>query len=132
LLHNRFRLELDIDQESSLLRRSLDLDLTIEREAWPALAEVLEAQGYHLTPVGPWVTATKGKGEETVEINIALGYVTDIHSALSYPVWVEPGAQRTIPDLNITLPVFRLEGLLITKLIALRDNDVVDIVALLS
>jgi hypothetical protein len=34
--------------------------------------------------------------------------------------------------LNVTLPVFTLEGLLITKLIALRDNDVVDSVALLS
>jgi hypothetical protein len=116
----------------SLLRRSLDVDLAIEREAWPALAEVLEAQGYHLTPAGPWVTATKGEGEETVEIHVALGEVTDVHSALSYPVWVEPGAQQTIPDLNVTLPVFTLEGLLITKLIALRDNDVVDIVALLS
>jgi hypothetical protein len=116
----------------SLLRHTLDLDLALEREVWPTLAKVLEARGYHLTPAGPWVTAIKGKGEETVEINIALGDVTDIHSALSYPVWVEPGAQRTIPDLNITLPVFTLEGLLITKLIALRDNDVVDIVALLS
>jgi hypothetical protein len=116
----------------SLLRRSLDLDLAIEREAWPAVAEVLEAQGYHLTPAGPWVTATKGEGEETVEIHVALGEVTDVHSALSYPVWVEPGVQQTIPDLDVTLPVFTLEGLLITKLIALRDNDVVDIVALLS
>ena len=34
--------------------------------------------------------------------------------------------------LNVTLPVFTLEGLLITQLIALRDNDVVDIVALLA
>lgn len=36
-----------------------------------------------------------------------------------------------MPDLNVTLPVFTLEGLLITKLIALRDNDVVVIVTLL-
>lgn len=116
----------------SLLRRTLDLDLAIEREAWPHLAVVLEAQGYDLGPAGIWVTATKGEGEEAIEIHVALGEVTDVHSALSYPVWVEPGTQQWVADLNVTLPVFSLEGLLITKLIALRDNDVVDIVALLS
>jgi hypothetical protein len=116
----------------SLLRRTLDLDLAVEQETWPALAEVLEAQGYRVAPAGIWVTATKGEGEEAVEIHIALGNVIDVHSALSYPMWVEPGTQRFIPDLNVTLPVFTLEGLLITKLIALRDNDVVDIVELLS
>jgi hypothetical protein len=116
----------------SLLRRTLDLDLAIEREAWPALAEILEAQGYHLELADIWATATKGKGEEAIEIHVALGDVTDVHSALSYPVWVEPGTQQSMPGLNVTIPVFTLEGLLITKLIALRDNDVVDIVALLS
>ena len=116
----------------SLLRRTLDLDLAIERADWPVLAEILEGQGYHLEPVGVWVTARKGKGEEAVEIDIALGDVTDVHSALSYPVSVEPGAQQMIPGLDVPLPVFTLEGLLITKLIALRDNDVVDIVALLA
>jgi hypothetical protein len=116
----------------SLLRRTLDLDLAIEKEAWPALAEVLETQGYHLGPADIWATATKGEGEEAIEIHVALGDVTDVYSALSYPVWVEPGTQQSIPGLNVTLPVFTLEGLLITKLIALRDNDVVDSVALLS
>lgn len=116
----------------SLLRRTLDLDLAVEREDWPALAEVLTAQGYALTSVGVWVTAARGEDEETVEVHIALGDVTDIHSALSYPIKVEPGMQQTMPGLNIPLPVFTLEGLLITKLIALRDNDVVDIVALLA
>ncbi len=116
----------------SLLRHTLDLDLAVERKVWPALAEVLEAQGYHLSPADIWVTATKGDGEGTVEVHIALGRVTDVHSALSYPVQVEPGTQRSLSDSNIVLPVFTLEGLLITKLIALRDNDVVDIVALLS
>jgi len=116
----------------SLLRRTLDLDLAVEREVWPALAEVLEAQGYHLAPAGLWVTARKGEGEGAVEIHIALDDVTDVHSALSYPVRVEPGTHQSIPDLDVALPVFTLEGLLITKLIALRDNDVVDIVALCS
>ena len=31
----------------SLLRHTLDLDLAVERKVWPALAEVLEAQGCH-------------------------------------------------------------------------------------
>lgn len=116
----------------SLLRRTLDLDLAVERENWSALAEVLEAQGYELGSAGLWATATKGKGEETVKIHIALDSVTDVHSALSYPLKVEPGVQQTIAGLDVSLPVFSLEGLLITKLIALRDNDVVDIVALLA
>lgn len=116
----------------SLLRRTLDLDLAVERADWPVLAEVLEGRGYHLQPVGVWVTARKAQGKQAVEIDIALGNVTDVHSALSYPVAVEPGAEQPIPDLDVTLPVFTLEGLLITKLIALRDNDVVDIVALLT
>jgi len=116
----------------SLLCRTLDLDLAIRGADWPALAEVLEMQGYDLGSVGIWVMATKGKGEEVVEIHIALDDVTDVHSALSYPVWAEPGTQQAIPGLDLPLPVFTLEGLLITKLIALRDNDVVDIVALLA
>jgi len=123
---------LSVRAYGGLLRQTLDLDLAVERESWPALAEVLETQGYHLTPVGPWIAAVKGEGERAVEIHIALGDVVDIHSALSYPVRVEPGTQQSVPDLGITLPVFTLEGVLITKLIALRDNDIVDIVALLS
>ena len=116
----------------SLLRRTLDLDLAVERADWPVLTEILEVRGYHLELIGAWVTARKGEDEEAVEIDIALGEVTDVHSALSYPVSAEPGAQQTIPGLDVPLPVFTLEGLLITKLIALRDNDVVDIVALLA
>lgn len=123
---------LEVHAYGSLLRRTLDLDLAIEQETWPALAEVLEAQGYHLAPVGLWVTARKGEAEEAVEIHIARGDVTDVHSGLSYPVSVEPGTQQSVPDLETTLPVFTLEGLLTTKLLSLRDNDVVDIVALLS
>jgi len=85
----------------SLLRRTVDLDLAIERADWPILTEILEGRGYHLEPVGVWVTARKGEGEEAVEIDIALGDVTDVHSALSYPVWVEPGVQQTLADIAL-------------------------------
>jgi len=115
----------------SLLRRTLDLDLAVVAGAWPALAEVLKTQGYHLSSAGIWTTATKGEGEEAVEIHIAVGDVVDVQSAARYPVGIEPGVRRPLPDSDIALPVFTLEGLLITKLMALRDNDVVDIVALL-
>jgi hypothetical protein len=115
-----------------VLRRALELDLAVERADWPVLAEILEARGYHLKPLGVCVRARKGEGEEAVEITVALGKVTDAPSALSYPVGVEPGTQQPLPDLNVTLPVFTPEGLLITRLIALRDSDVVDIVALLA
>ena len=47
------------------------------------------------------------------------------------PIGIEPGIRRFVPDSDIAIPVFTLEGLLITKLMALRDNDVVDVVALL-
>ena len=115
----------------SLLRRTLDLDLAVVAGAWPGLAEVLKTQGYHLSAAGIWVTATKGEGEDTVEIHIAVGDVVDVQSAARYPVGIEPGVRRSLPDSDIALPVFTLEGLLITKFMALRDNDVVDIVALL-
>ena len=115
----------------SLLRRTLDLDLAVVAGAWLALTEVLKAQGYHLSSVGIWATATKGEGEEAVEIHVAVGDVVDVQSAARYPVGIEPGVRRPLPDSDIALPVFTLEGLLITKLMALRDNDVVDIVALL-
>jgi len=115
----------------SLLRRTLDLDLAVAAKAWHALAEVLNTQGYRLSSAGIWATATKGEGEEAVEIHIAVGDVVDVQSAARYPVGIEPGIVRPLPDSDIALPVFTLEGLLITKLMALRDNDVVDIVALL-
>lgn len=115
----------------SLLRRTLDLDLAIAAEAWPALADVLQAQGYHLSSAGIWVTATKGEPKESVEIHIAVGNVVDVQSDGRYPLDIEPGAQRFLPDSEMPLLVFSLEGLLITKLLALRDNDVVDVVALL-
>jgi len=115
----------------SLLRRTLDLDLAVIAGAWPALAEVLKAQGYRLSSAGIWATATKGEGEEAVEIHIAVGDVVDVQSAARYPVGIEPGIRRPLPDSDFALPVFTLEGLLITKLMALRDNDVVDVVALL-
>lgn len=116
----------------SLLRRTLDLDLAVTTRAWPALAEVLKVHGYHLSSAGIWATAIKGEGEEAVEIHIAVGDVVDVQSAARYPVGIEPGVRRSLPDSDIALPVFTLEGLLITKLMALRDNDVVDVVALLS
>ena len=65
----------------SLLRRTLDLDLAVIAGAWPALADVLKAQGYRLSSAGIWVTATKGEGEEAVEIHVAVGDVVDVHSA---------------------------------------------------
>ncbi len=76
-----------------------------------------------------WKTARER--EESVEIHIAVGDVVDVQSDSRYPLNIEPGAQRFLPDSEMPLPVFSLEGLLITKLMALRDNDVVDVVALL-
>ncbi|MBM4460458.1 MAG: hypothetical protein FJ011_22325 [Chloroflexi bacterium] len=115
----------------SLLRRTLDLDLAVAATAWPALADVLGTQGYRLSSSGIWVTATKNEGAEAIEIHIAVGDVVDIQSAARYPVGIEPGDWRSLPETSLSLPVFTLEGLLITKLMALRDNDVVDVVALL-
>jgi len=115
----------------SLLRRTLDLDLAIAATTWPALTEVLKVQGYHLASAGIWATAAKGEGAEAIEIHIAVGDVVDVQSAAHYPVGIDPGVRRRLPDSDIVLPVFTLEGLLITKLMALRDNDVVDIAALL-
>jgi hypothetical protein len=75
---------LSVRAYGSLLRRTLDLDLAVERQDWPILADILKDRGYNLAPTDIWITATKAIGSESVEIHIALDNITDIQSALQY------------------------------------------------
>ena len=59
-------------------------------------------------------------------------YILDLASAARYPVSIEKETWRQTDDLDFSLPVFSLEGVFITKLLAMRDNDVVDVTAILA
>lgn len=114
-----------------LLRVSQDLDLAISSEHWLRLKQVLLEQGYALTAEDVWITATKIIGQETIEINIALDGITDLNSASIFLLTQHQPQFRQPSDLDFPLPVLSLEGIFITKLIAQRDKDVADLLAIL-
>lgn len=114
-----------------LLRTSNDLDLAISHEHWLALQEVLTAQGYSLTHKAVWIRATKTVEEEQIEVHIALDGITDFNSALTFLVTHHQPQFRQPSDLDFALPVLPLESVFISKLIAQRDKDIADLVAIL-
>ncbi len=114
-----------------LLRVSQDLDLAISSEHWLRLKQVLIEQGYSLTAEDVWITATKIIGPETIEINIALDGITDLNSASIFLLTHHQPQLHQPSDLDFPLPVLSLESIFITKLIAQRDKDVADLLAIL-
>lgn len=114
----------------SLFRASYDLDLALTSKHWPKLKGVLEAMGYTVTPENVWVTATKSVGSSEIEINIALNEVTDLDSATAYPLAFHLPEYHKSGDLDFALPVLPLEAVILTKLIAFRDQDFADLVGL--
>jgi len=115
-----------------LLRHSLDLDLAVTSQDWPALAEVLRGRGFVIEQRPLWVRATRTVEGHLVALDIAIDRVTDLDTAYSYPLRVEEVVTVQSPDLPFPMPVFSLEGVFISKLLALRDNDVVDLLAILT
>ena len=114
-----------------LFRVSQDLDLAVTSEHWPKLKELLESFGYTVAPDQVWITAIKSFGEYLIEINIALNGVTDLDSAIVYPLRRHRLEHHQPADVDFALPVLPLEAVLITKLIALRDKDVADVLGIL-
>lgn len=113
-----------------LLRVSQDLDLAVTSDYWPKLKRLLGSLGYSITPEQIWMTATKPIGDSQIEINIALNGVTDLDSAITYPLaHHRPEPHRPV-DLDFDLPVLPLEAVLITKLIALREKDLADLLSI--
>lgn len=115
----------------SLFRASQDLDLAVTAEEWPKLKQLLESLGYTVAPEQVWITAVKPVGDGQIEINIALDGVTDLDSATTYPLNLHRPERHQPADLDFPLPVLPLESVLITKLIALREKDVADLLGIL-
>lgn len=115
-----------------LLRPSRDLDLAVSRENEPALKKILTTLGYSIVTDGTiWITAIKGSGRSQIELNIALDGITDLNSASTYQIREHQPELHQPSDLNFSLPVLSLEGVFITKLIAQREKDVADLLAIL-
>lgn len=115
-----------------LLRVSQDLDLAVRSENWQALKNILTSQGYSIVSDGTfWITAIKGSGESQIEINVALNGITDLNSASTFLITELRPEFRQPSGLDFPLPVLSLEGVFITKLIAQREKDVVDLLSIL-
>lgn len=65
------------------------------------------------------------------EINIALNGITDLNSASTFLITQVLPEFRQPSGLDFALPVLSLEGVFITKLIAQREKDVVDLLSIL-
>jgi len=87
--------------------------------------------GYSLGSEDIWITATKTTNQDIIEINIALDGITDLNSASTYLIRHCQPQFRQPSDLDFPLPVLPLESIFITKLIAQRDKDVADLLAIL-
>ena len=114
-----------------LFRTSGDLDLAIASIHWPELKNTLASLGYSVITEGLWATVAKPIGEETLEVHIALDNITDFNSTVTFPVGGEQSELHRPADLDFALPVLPLEGVFLTKLIALRDKDIADLVGIL-
>lgn len=114
-----------------LLRRSFDLDLAVEKPFLADLVAILRDLGFAIQPVDVWIAATKETDGTRVAVHIAVDYILDVASMARYPLKNESVVWRKPTGLDFALPVLALEGVIISKLLALRDNDVVDVVAVL-
>lgn len=110
-----------------LFRSSVDLDLAITAEEWPKLRQLLESRGYAVAPEQVWITAIKPADDGQIEINIALNGITDLDSATIYPLDPHRPELHQPADLDFALPVLPFESVLITKMIALREKDIADL-----
>ncbi len=114
-----------------LVRESYDLDLAIHGESYEPLAELLKELGYSVRPRGIWVTAEKQSGDEQIAVHIAIDEILDLNSQNRYPVHDEEAVLRNLGPPNFEIPALSLSGLLTTKLISFRENDIVDVVSIL-
>ena len=116
----------------SLIRESHDLDLAVVGETFDLLAQLLKELGFSVHPRNIWVTAEKQIDDQQVAIHIAVNEILDLNSQNSYSIRDEKTSFLQPSELDFEIPALSLSGLLITKLISFRENDIVDIVSLLT
>jgi hypothetical protein len=111
-------------------RYTHDLDLLTPADWLAALREMLTSSGYQVYSSGPWWRAERTIGNERIFVDIALGSVVDMMSFESYALEPKEAQLRAEPGGEL-IPVPPLEDLLAMKMLAHRDKDILDIVALL-
>lgn|GEM_PF-3955222 len=111
-------------------RYTHDLDLLANADSLVSLREMLEFRGYTVYSSGPWWRAERKSGNERILIDVALGSVVDMMSFESYPLATNEAQLRAEPG-GPLIPVPPIEDLLAMKILAHRDKDILDVVALL-
>jgi hypothetical protein len=114
-----------------LLRESHDLDLAVAGDEFASLAQLLKDLGFFVHPKNIWVTAEKQIGEALVAVHIAVDEILDLNSQNSFPIRDEKKVFLKSDKVGFGIPALSLSGLLITKLISFRENDIVDVVSIL-
>jgi hypothetical protein len=111
-------------------RLTHDLDLLTPLDALPALGELLTSRGYQVYRSAPWWRGERGTGKDRILVDIAAGAVVDMASFESYPLSPSEAQERAEPG-GAPIPVPPLEDLLAMKILAHRDKDILDVVALM-
>ena len=111
-------------------RLTHDMDLFVAEGTRERLRGLLEARGYRVYSTGPWWRAERGAGELRHVVDIAVDAVVDVASFNSYPLDPADSRRRAEPG-GPPLPVPAVEDVVALKLLAHRDKDVLDLVALM-
>jgi len=115
----------------SLIRESHDLDFAVNGKSFDLLAQLLKELGFFVHPKNIWVTAEKQIGDEQIAVHIAVDEILDLNSQSRYPIENEHTVLLKNENLGFEIPALSLSGLLITKLISFRENDIIDVVSIL-
>jgi hypothetical protein len=115
----------------SLIRESHDLDLAVAGDSFGKLDQLLKELGFSVHPRNIWVTAEKQIGDEKIAVHIAVDEILDLNSQNRYPIEYEKAVFLKHEKWDFEIPALSLSGLLITKLISFRENDIIDAVSIL-
>ena len=107
-------------------RATRDVDLVVDPDDTQKLEQVLTELAFRIYPVGPWRRAERRE----LWVDIAVGKVVDMASFVAYEVDATQAVSIPRGDV-VGLPVAPFEDLVAMKLIAHRDKDLLDVLALM-
>jgi hypothetical protein len=111
-------------------RLTHDIDLLVARSDLESLRTALEERGYRVYDTGTWWRGERPTQKGRYVIDIAVDEVVDAAAFDTYPL--DPGDAVEIAEPGAAaIPVPSLEDILALKLLAHRDKDVLDLIALL-
>jgi hypothetical protein len=111
-------------------RRTNDIDLVVESAAQNEFRQLLEDRGYRVYETNPWWRAELDAATGRTLIDFGLDAVVDMASFESYALDTREAQRRAEPGRS-AIPVPALEHVVAMKLLAHRDKDLLDLVALL-